>query len=790
MRRLPAALVLLSATLIGFQLVLMQLLSIAQWHHFAYMVISVALLGFGASGTAIALARDWFLKWFDLIVPAAMLTTGAAMPLATSVSLSDVARFDSYVLLVEPAQLGSLVLSYLLLFIPFFLGALAIGLILVRYAKEAGTYYFANLFGSGLGAIAVLALMWMLDPTRLPAAAGLAAAAAGFIIIPRRYRQWLAPVAFAAPAVCVFFLLVPPTIERSQYKDLSRTLDLPDARIEQRESSPYGLVEVVSAPSLRHAPGLSLTYTGEIPVEKAVYNNGNWFGAVSSWEPADAQPILNYTTAALPYVLRRPERVAVLSAGTFSGVAHALANGAGRIDAVEPHETVVSLLRTALAPDNDSLLHREEVVTHGIEARTFLAAGSDEYDLITLPMIGSFGGSVGLFALQEQYGLTVEAFRQMWRRLSPGGAVALTVWMDYPYRNPVKAAATLSSALRAEGIGDPLRHLAAVRSWGTMTLVAARTPIDFATADSVRRFAGRMSFDPVLLPGLRPEERIQFNILQDTTFFELVDEAVAGNAEILDAYAFDVGAATDNRPYFSQFLRWSSIPRLLEDFGPATFPFLELGTLIAAATFLQIFVIALILIILPLTTLGWRGRGQLWTLLYFSGLGIGFMFIEMILIQRFTLYLGHPIYATAAVIGSVLIFSGIGSRLSGYVQVRRRVLVAVAGAVAAFILLYALVLMPLLRATIALPIVWKAVLSLVIIGAPALLMGMPFPLGLRHLHRRRRPHVPWAWAINNCLSVMSTALAALLAVHSGFTAVMLVAAGAYGLVAGISTLRA
>ena len=208
MRRLPAALVLLSATLIGFQLVLMQLLSIAQWHHFAYMVISVALLGFGASGTAIALARDWFLKWFDLIVPAAMLTAGAAMPLATSVSLSDVARFDSYVLLVEPVQLGSLVL----LFIPFFLGALAVGLILVRHAKEAGTYYFANLFGSGLGAIAVLALMWTLDPTRLPAAAGLVAAAAGFIIIPRRYRQWLAPVAFAAPAVCVFFLLVPPSI--------------------------------------------------------------------------------------------------------------------------------------------------------------------------------------------------------------------------------------------------------------------------------------------------------------------------------------------------------------------------------------------------------------------------------------------------------------------------------------------------------------------------------------------------------------------------------------------------
>ncbi len=789
MRRLPSSLLLLSATLIGFQLVLMQLLSIAQWHHFAYMVISVALLGFGASGTAIALARGWFLKWFDLLVPAAMLAGGAAMPAVTALSLSDLARFDSYVLLAEPGQVSSLLLTYLLLFLPFFFGALAVGLILVKHAKEAGRFYFANLVGSGLGAIAVLALMWTVDPTRLPALAGLAAAAAGAIIIPRRYRLWLGPAAVAAIGVCVFFLAVSPSIERSPYKDISRTLDLPDATIEHRESSPHGLVEVVSAPSLRHAPGLSLSYTGEIPIEKAIFNNGNWFGAVSSWASTDSIPILNYTTAALPYVIRTPSRVAVLSAGTFSGAAHALANGATTIDAAEPHESVVSLLRRELAPDNDSLLHRPEVDAHGMEARTFLARADSRYDLISLPVLGSFGGSVGLFALQEQYGLTVEAFREMWRRLGPEGAMALTVWMDYPFRSPIKAVATLAEALRAEDVAAPRAHLTAVRSWGTVTLAATKTPIDSADAAAVRRFAERMSFDPVLLPGLQPGERMQFNILQDTTFFSLVDQAVAGSEALFDAYAFDVAPATDNQPYFSQFLRWGSIPHLMEDFGSATFPFLELGTLIAGATFVQIFLAALILILLPLAVLGWRGRGKTWTLVYFSGLGLGFMFMEMILIQRFTLYLGHPIYATAAVIGAILIFSGIGSRLSEYFQVRRRALFGISAVVTAFILAYTFLLMPVVHATIGLPLIWKAALALLIIGLPAFLMGMPFPMGLRFLDRRRSAHLPWAWAINNCLSVMSTALAALLAVQAGFTAVMLIAAGSYLAVALISLVR-
>ncbi len=786
MNRLAVSLALVSSALIGFQLVLMQVLSVVQWYHFAYMVISVALLGFGASGTALSLARGWFVRRFNLVVPLAMIGCGAAMPAAAWLAASEtaLARFDSYLLFVDAGQFGSLVATYLLFFVPFFLGALAVGLILVRYSIEAGTYYFANLLGSGLGALFALALMWVLKPPLLPPAVGLVAVAAGVLVIPRRYRLRLLPAAAAALLVCGWFLIRPIELQRSQFKDLSRTLDMPGAEITLEESSPYGLVQVVSAPALRYAPGLSLSYRGDIPVENAVFNNGNWYGPVTA--AGDSVHLLDYSTAVLPYVVGSPRVVLDLHAQTGSNTAQALTHGAEAVIAVEPHESVLSLLRHELAPETDSLLHHPAVTARAEEPRTYLAATRDSFALITQPIVGAFGGTLGLFALQEQYGLTLEAFEEMWGRLEAGGMISVTSWMDYPYRNPLKLLATLVETLREAGVDAPQRHLAAWRSWGTVTFVATRTPLEDEALARIREAGRALSFDPLLLPELRPGERMRYNALQDTTFFDFVDRIVAGDGDFIERYDFDVRPATDNHPYFSQFLRWRTVPRLLDEIGPDAFPFIELGTLITAATFVQIFFAAILLILLPLLRRGWAGRGKAWTLLYFSGLGIGYLFVEMVLIQRFVLYLGHPIYAVAAVLAAILLFSGIGSSVSQRLQVTPAALATAAGAVALVIALYALFLMPLLRATISLPLMWKGLLGLLIVGVPAFVMGMPFPFGLRYLTDRRRAHIPWAWAINGCLSVVSSALAALLAVQIGFVAVMLVAAGAYGVVALIS----
>jgi hypothetical protein len=778
--RLHLALGLLSIAVIAFQLILMQVLSITQWHHFAYMVISTALLGFGASGTVIALAREWLLERMDALLPLLLFAGAAAMAAVVSAGQTVFGGFDSYLLFFEAGQIWRLLLANLLFAVPFFLSALVIGLIFVRHVERIGTLYFANLLGSGLGGIVGVVLLGLLFPGRLPAVIALFTLAAGLLVLSRRDNRLIA-AASASSLVIAIFLIAPAPLVLSQYKDLRGALNLPEAHIVAERPSPYGLVQAVSAPALRFAPGLSLSYVDKIPQRDALFNNGNGFGAVPLWPPGPSASPLDYATDALPYALAEPDSVLVLHSGTGSKAAQALAHGAARVTAVEPHQAALKLLRDTY-PDSAGLLLKHSAVTVStLEPRTFLAADPGLYELIELPTLGVFGGAVGLFALQEQHSLTIEGIRAMWGHLTTEGVLSVSAWLDYPPRNPLRLAATLVEALRTEGIDDPSRYMVAVRSWGTVTFCVKRSPVTPADAEKVRAFCRELQFDPLLLPDMKPGERERFHRLQDPAFFAELDRILSPEREQLYAdYPFRLRPATDDRPFFSQFLRWKSLPHLAGLFGERAVPFLEMGYLIVVLTFFQMAAAAVVLILLPLLRLGWRDGGRLRTFLYFGGLGIGFMLVEINLIHRFVLYLGHPVYAASVVICAVLVFSGAGSCASSRLDSGETAPHRAAAIVALLLLLYALILPPLIDLTIALPLAWKVLLTLVLLAPPAFAMGFPFPLGLQALSRRREADVPWAWGVNGCLSVLSTALATIIAVEAGFTVVFLVAAAAYG----------
>nr|NIQ95954.1 spermidine synthase-like protein [Desulfuromonadales bacterium]NIR33645.1 spermidine synthase-like protein [Desulfuromonadales bacterium]NIS43932.1 spermidine synthase-like protein [Desulfuromonadales bacterium] len=385
----------------------------------------------------------------------------------------------------------------------------------------------------------------------------------------------------------------------------------------------------------------------------------------------------------------------------------------------------------------------------------------------------------GLFALQEQHLLTREAFVQILQRLDEGGWFSVSAWMDYPPRAPLRLAATIAEALEATG-RSPERHLVAVRSWGALTYAVKKSPLSDADIAAVRDFASSLNFDPAILPGLSQSEREQFNRLGDSDFFTLLDRLISAQRdELYSTYPFRLRPATDDRPFFSQQLRWSSLPELTRLFGRQGVPFLELGYLVVLLTFALTAIAAVVLILMPLLRLGWRRGARLPVLFYFGGLGVGYMLFEMVLIHRFVLFLGHPVYAAAAVISTLLIFSGIGSRLSSRFGEKRHAPQAMAALVASAIGLYALILPKLLAGAIALTLPAKAAITVAVLAPPSLAMGFPFPLGLQRLGRASEADVPWAWGINGCLSVVSTALATIIAVEAGFTAVVLIAAGAY-----------
>ncbi|HKZ38073.1 MAG TPA: hypothetical protein VJ184_10500, partial [Chryseolinea sp.] len=631
--KLSLSIAFLSAAIIAFQLALIQILSIVQWYHFAYMIISIALLGFGAAGSLLALLRKQMTDHTELLLPFLMTGTGIAMSLVTDVSQMAFIRFDSYLLFAEYTHIGRLLVTYLLFLIPFFLGALAIGLIFVKHVDTIGKIYFANLLGSGAGGIVALVLIAIFFPSQLPAFIAILPVMAAMLIIPKNKRFLHVAFSLVAVAVITWKCLYPPRLVLSEYKDISKTLLLPDAKILLEKTSPYGVLQMVASPALRYAPGLSLTAKKTARTKMAAFINGDWSGVVTDWKKTDTTMILDYTTSALPYEMAKRNQVLVLQSGTCIDVAHAVTRNAKKIVAVEGIPIILSTLQNQFASETDSLLAHPAVSVHNLDPRTFLSIDADHFDLIVLPIVGTFGGSSGINALDEQFILTKDAFREMWLKLNAGGAISVTSWMDYPLRNPLKILATIVEVLSELGIESPKDNLAAIRSWGTITFVITKTPLKANEIKTIRSFCEEMMFDPAILPQVSDEERTRYNQFQDNLFFDYVDKIISPERDAFyEDYDFNIKPAIDNKPYFSQYIKLSSLKRLAEFVGNRSLPFLEIGYLLIILTLIQISVASFILILLPLFKIGWKGKSKTEIILYFGGIGLGYMFVEMVFI--------------------------------------------------------------------------------------------------------------------------------------------------------------
>ncbi|MEN8199396.1 MAG: spermidine synthase-like protein [Thermodesulfobacteriota bacterium] len=781
--RLHLAVALLSLALIAFQLEQMQLLALAQYHHFAYLVISVALLGFGAAGSLIAIRRRILLRHLNLLLPLLFFACGATMALALPISQRLANRFDICLLFVEPGQIFLLLLSQFIYFLLFFFGALPLGLIFIAHTRRINSLYCANLIGSGLGSITAMILMYQLLPQQLPALTGLLPWLGGCLVVSRQKSPLTLFGGGLSLLIITWLIVQPPTLNPSQYKAISRTLDLPGAEVTKQSPSPLGLVELVRTPLLRHAPGLSLTYTKEVGgMDGALFSNGDWFGPFGQKD----LDFLEATTGALPYVMGVRQRVLLLRAGSGQALRHPLGHGASEVTAIEPHARAVELISKQLA-DTDANPWKDPRVTYSSRTpRSWLAFNPSHFDLILLPIIGSFGGSSGLSALTEQYLLSKEGFRELWDHLRPGGVISVSTWLDSPSRSPLRLAATIVETLEEAG-SIPRHHVAAIRNWNMITFVVKRETLSADELQRIRSFCQRFQFDPTLLPGMTEDERQNYHIPADPDLFTHLDSLFSPTerAQLYDHYAFRLTPTTDDRPYFSQFLRYSSLPEMIELFGQRRLPFVELGYLLVLLGFIQMCAAALILIVLPLLRLGLPKRSglQRWTLPYFGGLGLGYMFFEIALIHELSFFFGHPIFGAAAAISGLLIFSGVGSLISSRFQ-DIRCAPGLSTALVALLLLISLLSLPtFLQLTITLPTFTKILFVLLFIALPATVMGMPFPLGLAQLARDSRSQAAWAWGVNGCMSVVSSGLATIIAVELGFSAVLFFAAAAYGIAA-------
>ena len=773
------------------------MLSIVQWHHFAYMIISLALLGYGASGTFIAITKRLLQPRFELFFSLSALLFSVTM--VACFVFGQRVPFNALEIVWNPRQFFYLAVTYLVFFVPFFFAACCIGLAFTCRRSYISRIYFFDLLGAGLGAMFIVGALFLLAPQNtlimLAIIALLASASMGLMSTARR------PL-LAVQLVCLVALLfgLPQgwlDMRISEYKGLNQALQVVGSNVLMVSSSPLGLLTVVESPRIpfRYAPGLSVNTGFEPPEQLAVFTDGDSMSAITRFQGnLDALGYMGDVTAALPYALLDAPRVLILGAGGGADVLLALYNGAGKIDAVELNPQMTDLVTHTYADFAGHLYDDERITVHTQEARGFVARSKDHYDLIQVALLDSFAASgSGVQALNESYLYTVEAIQEYLKHTAPGGMLAITRWLKLPPRDNLKLVATVVEALQEMGVAEPGRQLAMIRSWNTSTLLVKHGDFSENDVASIRQFARSHSFDTAFYPSMPEHAANRFNLLDQPFLYDGVTALLGEDADnFVERYKFHIAPATDDKPYFFHFFKWSALPEVMALRKRGGASLIEWSYLILIATIAQAAVAGVFLILLPLSRIkrSWPPGTGTRMGSYFFLLGLAFLFVEMAFIQKFILFLSHPLYAIAVVLSGFLVFAGFGSAYSGQLahrveQIDRSpVSIAVAG-ILVVALLYIALLPVLFQQLMGLADSIKMVLSVFLIAPLAFCMGMPFPIGLTRVANSVPDFIPWAWGINGFASVMSASLATLLAIEFGFTAVVLCALALYAAAAAI-----
>jgi hypothetical protein len=606
--------------------------------------------------------------------------------------------------------------------------------------------------------------------------------------VPRRGSAILAALAALVAAETV--LLLDDRAEVNDFKAIYAPLHTPDARMVAEIRSPRGLyqlledftervdTDVSNDAEMLGVPGPQQTF--------GLYRDGGRIAALPKPGAAGA-PYAKAALDALPYMLLPKPRVLLAGASGGFRIDEALALGARSVEALEPEPVLRGALRDGLGPS--PARPADPRVTIAGTAPIAAAGGGDRFDLIDI--------SADFVDAAEANGtaLSAEAIAAYLRALTPDGIVSLPASIrDFPVY-ALRLLATARAALAEAGIADPASHVAVYRSaWGVRVLLA-KTPWEGARLDALKRLADERSFDMSYFPGLDPasvRDRI-YNDLPAVSFDrgEVAsggpDDSIADEARAVlegrptpSAAAFNLSPVTLDRPYFYAVLRLEHLDTLLRRLE--ILPQAEVGALVNLAVLGQALVLAILVLLVPVAAPGRvraREGGLLRAVLYFPALGLGFLFFEICLIEKGSLYLNDRTSAFALVLTGMLIFSGLGSMLSERVgRAPRR---AIAGACVVILAWGAgllLGLQPLILGTLGWPWAARAALLVALLAPGSVALGFPFPLGLSRAGGAGL--LPWAWGLNGAFSVVATPLANLIAREAGFSWVLLCSALLYG----------
>lgn len=771
-------LALLSAAVLLLQVALTRVFSIAQFYHFAFLVVSLALLGFGVSGSLLAL-WPWlreYVAWYGL---------GFAVTAVAAFVFLNHLPFDSYSIAWDRNQVYLLIGNLLALAVPFVFAGVLIGSMLSRQAEHAGRVYGANLLGSAAGTIAAPALMGWIGSERVVLLCAVTGLAASLLLAGRQRRiVWLS---LAALATGIGLLIAVPdlfNIQPSPYKRLSQFRLNPDAVIVTTRENAYSRLDIVQSPTIHSAQGLSLSYIGDLPPQAGLLIDGDvLLPTVKADEAPEA--LARALPAAVAYAIRPAGRVLLLGSGGGMDAWAAIANGAEHVTVIEPNNLVYQALTEDLR-DWAGLANNPRVTLEYGEIRAVAQQpNAPRCDMVQLALTDNYRPiSSGAFTLTENYTLTVEAFKAYLALCGRDGVLVVTRWLQSP---PSEDLRTLGLILAALDTDHPLQQIVAFRSFQTVTFLVKATPFTDPETDLMLKAIDRLRYDLIIAPEIPPDMINRYARLQTPVYYDtyLTLATTPDRAVFYSTYDFEVSPPTDDRPFFFHFFRPEQTAAVMENLGRRWQPFGGSGYFVLLALLAFALVAALIFIVLPVLlkkhfrqALRGAGSGRsVRTLVFFAAIGLAFLLAEIALIQRYILVLGNPTLALAVVVGTLLFASGLGSLASAHLY-RRSTLVGLAVVIALFPLFTGGFIPTLLT----LPLPARIVLAALTIAPAGFLMGIPFAGAIRTL-ADAHDLIPWAWAVNGSASVVSAILAVALALSAGFTAVLLLGGGLYLLAA-------
>ena len=783
--------VLLALAGLAYEILLTRLFAIIQWHHFAYMIISLALLGYGASGALLVFVRARWSARPRLYFAINAISFGLLSVLVFL--LTQEVDFNPFELAWGWSQSLKLALVYFLLMLPFFFVANALGLALVAYRGQENRIYSADLLGAGAGGLLIVGLLFLVPPMQALLLVGLLGCMAGVgSFVQARWRH--AGMLLVLALLLGFGLTgINPPLKMSAYKDLAQAMQIGDMQQLQSQDTPLGQFHLTHSDKIpaRHAPGLGLASVTTLPPQYSLYFDGHANGAVTVFNgDRDSIAFVAELTSAAAYQISDNPRVLVLGAGSGLPVLQATYHRAQSVDAVELHQPLIEMFSQYSWTDW-AQSRQPRIRWHNQEPRSFIRHDDDRYDLIQLMLVDAYGaGAAGLHALEENYLYTTQAMTDYLRHLGDDGLLSLTRWYESPPRDSLRLIATAIDVLKEMGAEQPGRHLVVLRSWQTVTVIVAKQALKAEQLNRLRDFCQRHGFDLSYAADIQSAEVNRFNRSHQPFLYQGARAVLSDRVDDWqDSYPFDISPVNDGRPYFFHSFRWAHLDRLLDQAAGLGKAQLEWGYLVLWVTLAVAIAGSFLLIMLPLW-FGLRlqpdnkhddGPSRLRLFVYFTGLGLGFMFIEIAFIQYFILLLGHPLYSVAIVLTSFLLFAGVGSFVAQRWQYSglRRVLLGIVIALPLYLLLLPLVF----SLTLGWAEIPRLLLAVLLIAPLAFLMGVPFPAGLAKLSKLAPAYSPWAWGINGCASVTAVILAKLLAMAAGFAVVLACAMLVYGLAA-------